>query len=110
MYSQNRFPELFFLRRFFISRKRKSGILPLVLILLLAACQPTPEEAFVLQNDQEKMLETAQKVDEIPEQTAEEREAMPGPEAYQNGAGREAGAVGREEGGHLVPARATPFT
>ena len=69
---KNSFPKLLFLGDFFSSQKRKSHILPLVLILLLAACQPTPEEAFVIQNDQEKMLETAQKVDEIPEQTAEE--------------------------------------
>ena len=38
-------------------------ILCLSLLCLLAACQPTPERPFVIQNDQEKMLETAQKVE-----------------------------------------------
>ena len=36
-------------------------ILALSLLCLLTACQPTPEKPFVIQNDQEKMLETAQR-------------------------------------------------
>ena len=47
-------------------------ILAMCLVCLLAACQPTPAEPFVIQNDQEKMIETAQKVEEIPEETAAE--------------------------------------
>ena len=31
-----------------------------IVLLLLTACQPTPAEPFVIQNDQEKMIETAQ--------------------------------------------------
>ncbi len=45
---KNSFPELLFLGDFFSSPKRKSRVIPLVLILLLAACQPTPEEAVVV--------------------------------------------------------------
>lgn len=44
----------------------------LSLLCLLAACQPTPEEPFVIQNDQEKMIETAQQVDTVPEEKADE--------------------------------------
>ena len=47
-------------------------ILCLSLLCLLSACQPTPEQPFVIQNDQEKMIETAQKVEEMPEQPAAE--------------------------------------
>ena len=47
-------------------------ILCLSLLCLLGACQPTPEQPFVIQNDQEKMLETAKRVEEPkPEPTAE---------------------------------------
>ena len=42
---------------------KRITILCLSLLCLLAACQPTPERPFVIQNDQEKMLETAQKVE-----------------------------------------------
>ena len=51
---------------------KRMMILCLSLLCLLSACQPTPEQPFVIQNDQEKMIETAQKVEEIPEQPAEE--------------------------------------
>ncbi len=73
MYSQNRFHELFFLRRFFISRKRKSGILPLVLILLLAACQPTPEVETVV-NKGDGTLENAISSEPMGEYAAESGE------------------------------------
>lgn len=47
-------------------------ILCLSLLCLLSACQPTPEQPFVIQNDQEKMLETAKRVEESkPESAAE---------------------------------------
>ena len=42
------------------------------LLLLLVACQPTPEEPFVIQNDQERMIETAQQVEMIPDEKAGE--------------------------------------
>ena len=51
---------------------KRMMILCLSLLCLLSACQPTPEQPFVIQNDQEKMIETAQKVEEIPEQPAAE--------------------------------------
>ena len=51
---------------------KRMMILCLSLLCLLSACQPTPEQPFVIQNDQEKMLETAKRVEESkPEPAAE---------------------------------------
>ena len=55
----NHFLKLFFFRRFFFSPKRKSGKIPVVLLslVLLAACQPTPETEVVM-NKGDGTLET----------------------------------------------------
>ena len=47
---KNHFLKLFFFRRFCFSPKRKSGKIPVVLLslVLLAACQPTPETEVVM--------------------------------------------------------------
>ncbi len=47
-------------------------ILCIALLCLLGACQPTPEQPFVIQNDQEKMLETAKRVEESKSEPAAE--------------------------------------
>ena len=70
---KNSFPKLLFLGDFFSSQKRKSHILPLVLILLLAACQPTPEEAVVV-NKGDEALESAISSEPIGEYAAESGE------------------------------------
>lgn len=70
---KNSFPELLFLGDFFSSQKRKSHILPLVLILLLAACQPTPEEAVVV-NKGDGALESAISSEPMGEYAAESGE------------------------------------
>lgn len=51
-------------------------ILCIALLCLLGACQPTPEQPFVIQNDQEKMLETAKRVEESKSETAADSEKV----------------------------------
>lgn len=71
-------------------------MLSLSLLLLFSACRPTPEQPFVIQNDQEKMIETAQKVEAIPEQPAAEAvdlyERLGAPRTFQK---QLSGTVGR---------------
>ena len=75
---------------------KRMMILCLSLLCLLSACQPTPEQPFVIQNDQEKMIETAQKVEAIPEQPAAEAvdlyERLGAPRTFQK---QLSGTVGR---------------
>ena len=70
---KNSFPKLLFLGDFFSSPKRKSHILPLVLILLLAACQPTPEVETVV-NKGDGTLESAISSEPMGEYAAESGE------------------------------------
>ncbi len=55
---------------------KRMMILCLSLLCLLSACQPTPEQPFVIQNDQEKMLETAKRVEESKPEPAAEPETV----------------------------------
>lgn len=43
---------------------RKCCIFILIFLLVYVGCKPTPEEPFVIQNDQERMLETAKRTEE----------------------------------------------
>ena len=60
MYIYNYFLKLFFLRRFYFSLKRKSGIISLIILFafVFTACQPTPEAEIVV-NKGEGALESA---------------------------------------------------
>ena len=75
--------ELFFFRRFFFSLKRKSGKITVILlsILLLAACQPTPETDAVTNKAEgrlEQLIVAAPEASAAPERASARRREKPG--------------------------------
>ena len=74
--------ELFFFRRFFFSLKRKSGKITVILLslLLLAACQPTPEVDAVTNKAEgrlEQLIVAAPEESAAPERTVRARVGAP---------------------------------